>query len=647
MLVCSMNLDKSYWNAMDKEAATQYLASPLYLGASAPPFEKQLGALKGKIFEGASNVELGFMGKGKGSIQGGNITPGMHSKEEREDMRQLAKINDVTLSTHASPNAGSLAGLSRDGTFSDTEREKSVMEVKRAIDFAADVAEGGPIVVHTGEFQRAIYGSEKGPLKKKFEAYPDERKKMTHYLVDDRTGKVFQAVREDETLYRPRDLVKDGKKVQRLDADGKPMTMLNPITNKEDPVYRFETDSKCAITVDQVDYHTFKKELIEKGVPEREAPLYFFWELRKREMESQLGNADEYEIHYRNSKEAVDKLKKLRKTYAQLEKNATKEGLEHLKMQVANKAGQYLEGEAAQRLNSISFKTPTELIDRAIWHASKNMSYGQNISLSARRQYEKMGELVKDTRLIEDYALKKTSDSIARTAMHAYEKEKAMKLKKPLFIAPENVFPEQYGAHPDELKNIVVRSREAMANKLVKQKKMGRGMAKKVAEEHIKATIDIGHLNTWRKYFSGSDEDFKKWVLTKTKDLFKSKIVGHIHLSDNFGYEDEHVSAGEGTAPIKDFVKEIRKQGYKGPMIVEAGAQDKGQAWKALTTAMRHFNSPVYQIEGASVGWADIEHGYFGRVKAGPSYVVGAYAPDIGLPTEHRSWTFWSGVPME
>ncbi|MDP6527286.1 MAG: hypothetical protein QF858_00175, partial [Candidatus Pacebacteria bacterium] len=315
-------------------------------------------------------------------------------------------------------NAGSLAGLSRDGTFSEMEREKSVKEVKRAIDFAADVAEGGPVVVHTGEFQRAIYGSEKGPLKKKFEAYPDERKKMTHYLVDDRTGKVFQAVREDETLYRPRTLVKDGKKVQRVDADGKPMTMLNPITKKEDPVYRYETDSKDAIIVEPVDYHTFKKELIEKGIPEKEAPLYFFWELRKREMEGQLGQADEYEIHYRNSREAIDELTKLRKTYAKLEKTASKEGLERLKMEAASRAAHYLEGEA-QKIPSSIFRKPTELIDRAIWQASKNMSYGQNISLSARRQYEKMGELVRDTRLIEDFALKKTSDSIASTAMHA------------------------------------------------------------------------------------------------------------------------------------------------------------------------------------------------------------------------------------
>ncbi len=35
------------------------------------------------------------------------------------------------------------------------------MEIKRAVDFAADVASGGPIVVHSGEFPQPISTSDK------------------------------------------------------------------------------------------------------------------------------------------------------------------------------------------------------------------------------------------------------------------------------------------------------------------------------------------------------------------------------------------------------------------------------------------------------------------------------------------------------
>ena len=88
--------------------------SPENIGISAPPFGDQLQGLKAKVFQGASKVELGFMGKGKGSMQGGNTTPEMFGKDERMDIRELAKVNKIQLTTHATPNAGSLAGFQQD-----------------------------------------------------------------------------------------------------------------------------------------------------------------------------------------------------------------------------------------------------------------------------------------------------------------------------------------------------------------------------------------------------------------------------------------------------------------------------------------------------------------------------------------------------
>ena len=46
--------------------------------------------------------------------------------------------------------------------------------------------------------------------------------------------------------------------------------------------------------------------------------------------------------------------------------------------------------------------------------------------------------------------------------------------------------------------------------------------AEKAAEDHIKVTFDIGHLNTWKKYFKGSDQDGN---VISLKDFKGKKLV--------------------------------------------------------------------------------------------------------------------------
>ena len=122
----------------------------------------------------------------------------MYGKEERIDIRELAKINKVQITTHATTAAGSLAGLGQQG-FDEHVREQALHEIERAVDFAADVSKGGAVVVHANEFQRPIldyWGSEK------FKAYPEEDKRGIRYLVDQRSGQMIP-VRKNEIFYEP------------------------------------------------------------------------------------------------------------------------------------------------------------------------------------------------------------------------------------------------------------------------------------------------------------------------------------------------------------------------------------------------------------------------------------------------------------
>ncbi len=658
------------------------------VGIPTHPFEKQLEALQARIRSGARVIELGFMGQGKGSVQG-NITPGMHSREEREDMRELAKINKLKLSTHASANVIGLSGLTQRG-FNDEEREKHIREIERSIDFAGDVARGGPVVVHTGEFIRPIHGAEKEKeWKEKIVGHPEEPYSKVHFLVNKHTGELIRTVREDEELWEP--VAKTDEKtkqtVYKLGPDGKPM-QYEDVTSEEAekekrmikiPIYEQEEDGR--IKVRRKTFDELRDELRKENpeINDSQVAKKFLAKFMQGEMEHSVGQADEYEMAYRREVEKREILLKRYKELKEVEDDMTEEAKKEYLEKVAKELGVSKDDER-ELLEEKGM--PSKKIERMLWDNSKQISYGQEIAISSRKNEARLAQSIKDTEVIDDYAIKKSADSMARLALFAKKKEDVMAkqgtpVDEPLFIAPENVFPEQYGAHPDELKNLVQKSREKLVEYLTsKEVEIGRkwdpkeekyvpqmikstgyieGMskedAKKFAAEKIRATFDIGHVNTWRKYFQGTDEEFNKWVMEKAKTLVKEGIIGHVHLSDNFGYEDEHVHPGGGNAPIGDFIKAIKEAGYTGQrFLVESGAQGQGAAksFEALKGALRSFNSPIYAIDGASKSWADIESGYFGKA-ASPSFVVGAYAPDfdIPVPQDQKMWFPWSGMPFE
>ena len=85
------------------------------LGASAG-FGDPLESLKGELSGGAGHVEIVFTGAGKGSLGQNRTTPEMFGKVKREDIRLLAKLNDATLSTHASIAISGVAGTSESST---------------------------------------------------------------------------------------------------------------------------------------------------------------------------------------------------------------------------------------------------------------------------------------------------------------------------------------------------------------------------------------------------------------------------------------------------------------------------------------------------------------------------------------------------
>ena len=131
-------------------------------------------AVKGKLYAGTKKLEFVFTGAGKGSGQG--QTPEMYGKKQRQALEEIGKANRVDFTTHATVGVYGLAGMNQQGGgFSKTQKNFSVQEIKRAIEFASDVGRGGPVVVHTGEYQRPIvdapWNEQDDKLKKKFNNY--------------------------------------------------------------------------------------------------------------------------------------------------------------------------------------------------------------------------------------------------------------------------------------------------------------------------------------------------------------------------------------------------------------------------------------------------------------------------------------------
>jgi hypothetical protein len=647
-------------------------------------------AVGAKLRAGAKTVELGFMGQGKGSGQG--HTPGMYGKLQRQALREIQTSNRTDFTTHATVGVMGLAGMDQQGNFSKQNRNMAVDEIKRAVEFAADVARGGPIVVHTGEFQRPLVDAEWNEGNK-FKMYDEEEERATYRVVDSRTGAVIQEARKNRRVARPiwntaeegveyTDFDGSKKKASKeFDESGRLIYMDyfgNRITDeKRVPKFNSETNH---FEARQMDWNDLKDEAVQMTMRAKE--VWRGWkkgEISKSEFNSSYwkrfsDTSDESEIIIKpeeayiistletnaaNSRgwayqygsdfeETVNAIKQMRKA---------KEFYDKIEAATDEEEKWKLKEEARSRYSSLvppETKFPSEMLKESITQATARMKQAQEASAGQWAQAEESVETIRHVETAESYALKEAYDAYAQVGINAMEKsrqlEKQGQLKKPMAIAMENLFPESYGSHPDELISLVKGGRDRMAQ-MLHQRGMSKDQAQEKAKEHITATFDTGHFNMWRKYWRGdpkksleqNDNDFNSWALKKVENLAKSGVVGHLHLVDNYGYQDDHLAPGEGNTPIKEMVQIFKKNGYKGEMIVEPGADytNDVSGFHSVMKTWKLFGSGIYGAAGTSprTGWGQVQHGYFGQNQP-PYFTFGGYSPS-------EDWTLWSGVPLE
>ena len=652
---------------------------PKQIGVGTNPFVHPTQGVEARLHDGASKMEISFFGQGKGNKE--RFTPESIGKTEREEIRNLAKLNDVKISTHATVAVEGLAGFGKEG-FDDQQRTAAIHEIEKAIDFAADASTGGAIVFHTGEWQRPIseqnFGTSKGGG---FEGFSTEKEKAVLYTVDRVTGQL-NGIKKDQNIYEPDFLtVKSFSEVEGysqdssgsyVDDDGnKKFTYVGKDEYgdkiyrdaKGDKIYEDEWVDKKGNFIDpdptkterwfqrvpkwnadntnfdvkEMGFDDFKKQA-EKfnrrhGFNVTPEELYVKSQTGNKVLQakgSSLYHANRYEEHIFQRKKILDALKFYKKLDANLSKN------EKYKLEKTREAFSNSEFDMLPTKES-----KVAYLKRSLKSVDDQMRHIHESSAAADAQAKQAEKSIERIETIEKYGIRKTADSIARLATKVWQKNQNKKDPgmDDLYLAPENFDPNKFGGHPREMTKIIEKSRETFIEQ--NRNILGAEKAKKVAEQTIKSTIDIGHLNQWRKNFQREPEEndkefhkrFDTWVMKEVDKMHEKKVLGHFHLADNFGYDDEHLTPGEGNAPIKEFVKKLKEKGYD-DFIVEAGSFNPTTT---LQDSWSYFGTPVHSSHPRG-SFRDFRQQHF-QYKSTPLYIAGAYAPSNQFKT-------WSEVPL-
>jgi hypothetical protein len=304
-----------------------------------------------------------------------------------------------------------------------------------------------------------------------------------------------------------------------------------------------------------------------------------------------------------------------------------------------------------------SYRNMKSLFDKA-WKNTKNDSdreklkqYAEEVAPLVKKgiqtdpaQLNQLGEIVqkglktlsdlKETpqmwQPLDEFTLEKSSQTFANVAEKAYDEFGST---API-INIENPPANQALSSGEDLKKVVEKSREELQKSLIKNKGLSKSQAKSVAENMIGATWDVGHINMMKKK-GYTDKD----LLEQTKAV--APLVKHVHLSDNFGLEHTELPMGMGNVPLTGMMKELKKAGFEGKQIIEAGnwwqhfaEHGGGNPFKPSIEA---FDSPIYTM-ASGPSWS--EAGTFGHYYSGH----GAVNP----PIHHNTYgAGFQNMPVE
>ena len=201
---------------------------------------------------------------------------------------------------------------------------------------------------------------------------------------------------------------------------------------------------------------------------------------------------------------------------------------------------------------------------------------------------------------VEKFAINKAAETFGNLAVRSWEKYKD---NAPI-IAIENLYQGMAFSRGEQMEELVKKARDNFKEEMVKSKKMTAREAQKYAEKHIGITLDVGHLNMFKK--TGLDDGN---LIEEVKKM--GPYIKHLHLTDNFGYADTHLPPGMGNVPFKEIFEQLEKEGRLDEInkIVEAGAFVQEFKKSPHPAMLASLGSPIYGAR-AQTYWKDLQNTY-------------------------------------
>jgi len=526
-----------------------------------------------KLASGAKHIELSL------------VTPQVFDsvpKEQLKEVNRQAKLLNVDVSVHGP--IVEPTGITQQG-FNEINREASERVIADAIQRSHDVNPNGnvPVVFHSSA---QIPGTEWKEIPWTEKGIKGEARQLI--AVNQETGQMIP-LREEERFY-------PGKKFTgkaKIETPEENLDMAN----------RTEWDNKISQLF-------FNKERADEILQQNEKPI-------------------EYLIDYIKEQEKKGKKPMLSETQEQVyakfldAQNYIKDVDMHARSIFSNayKFGDENQRKILKEINE-EYKENLEKSKESITRQSHAMH-----QLLARLQTPALAPRMYVP--IEEFAVDKSSQTFGNAAFNAFNKFKDAN-KTPMIVI-EN--PPAGGglSTGEDLKNLVIKSREQFVKKAVKEKNMNESEAKRIAEKLIGATWDVGHINMLRK--QGFE---KKHIIEETEKI--APFVKHVHLSDNFGMEHTELPMGMGNVPMKEIMQKLGKQGFEAKKIIEAGNWWQHFQTSPFLPTIENFGSPIYTT-GLGPYWnqgVQLQEGYLGG--------YGMMLPQINYETFGAGF---SQLPME
>ncbi len=549
-----------------------------------PTTANQIKELGEKLRTGAMNVEVGTLGEKEWET-----IPKQHFKE----LRRMAKLAGAKVSIHAPIIEPSGIDIRENGggEWDETKREMIEKKFEDVVDKAVEVDkdENVPITIHAANIPGTEFKIENG-----------EKKIARMAVVDKETGQIKTFLSEDKRYYP--EGMKEGE--------------IEPVY--QDPQKKLET-LNLAEWDDSTSEALFQLENTDRIISET------------------LPVVKEYQKIQKEAETNPEAYKKIDPEKIQLVEKRLVTAYEYLK-EAERKAHNLFD--KAWKLTDKNEEERKKLIE-----ISKKYQEGlKEISSNDLQAYsQQLSRLIVDLKKVqpekyvrlEEFAVEKSSETFSNVALHAVKKygEKAP------IINIENLYSGIAFSSGEDVEKLVKETKKKFVEKAIKPTSEGglglsKSQAEAKADKFIGITFDVGHLNISRsKGFSEED------LLKEAKRM--AKHVKHVHITDNFGYNDSHLSPGMGNVPIKKLLEVLEKEGDLESMrkIIEVGGIQQQFGYTPTKEIFSAFSSPVYSTPGTNIHW-DQTPGFWqdynvGRGEFLPPIHYGQFGAGFSqLPTE-------------